>query len=105
VQCVARLRDECGLRLLHAPRPLPPPRPPIHCCHASVQGGGCTPFFDLRVNGDKAFDYRRAVGKRLRRYKRGEAWVDFDLTKFDVRLQGNIKIQVRGGDGEGRTIS
>jgi hypothetical protein len=58
-----------------------------------LQGGGCTPCFDVRVNGDKIFDFKIANAKRLRRYKKGEPYVDFDLTRYDVRVQGNVKMQ------------
>lgn len=56
--------------------------------------GGCTPFFDVRVNGVVVFDYRKATGKKLRRHKRGEPFIDLDLTRFDVRIAGNVKIQL-----------
>jgi phosphatidylinositol-3,4,5-trisphosphate 3-phosphatase/dual-specificity protein phosphatase PTEN len=58
--------------------------------------GGCTPFFDIKCNEEKVFDYRKAlktIGLRLRRYKKNEVYVDFDCTNMDIRLKANVKLQ------------
>ena len=31
---------------------------------------------------------------RLRRYRRGEPFIDFDLSGIDVRVRGNVKLQL-----------
>lgn len=65
--------------------------------------GGCTPYFDVRVNDEKVFDYRVALGAlgdmigrklSLRKYKAHEPFVDFDLTLFNITVTGNVKLQL-----------
>jgi phosphatidylinositol-3,4,5-trisphosphate 3-phosphatase and dual-specificity protein phosphatase PTEN len=63
---------------------------------AVEMGGGCAPWFQLLVDGAKVFDYKKAVGgaKNLLRFKKGEPYMDLDLTAYDVRVANNVKLQL-----------
>ena len=79
------------------------------------KNGLCVPHFTLFLDGEKSFDFKKAALKasasgggpgkdgglnigpdgKLRRYKRGEPYIDFDLTCLGapVLLRGNVKVQ------------
>ena len=61
-----------------------------------IGAGTCQPWFQLHVDNNKVFDYMRAVGgaKRLAKFRKGTPYMDLDLTRFDVRVANNVKLQV-----------
>lgn len=80
------------------------------------KNGTCTPHFHLFCDGEKSFDFKKAVLRaaasgrgpgrdgglnvgpdgKLRRYRRGEPYVDFDLTCLGhpVLVRGNVRLQL-----------
>jgi phosphatidylinositol-3,4,5-trisphosphate 3-phosphatase/dual-specificity protein phosphatase PTEN len=65
-------------------------------------GGGCVPSFALlNARGDKLFDYQKAAGGKLRRFRRGEPYADLDVTRWRVTLAGDVKLQFYHAGGMG----
>jgi len=79
----------------------------------SSAGFACVPHFTLAVDGDVVFDYAKALAAhaaaggrvppgvgadgRLRRYRKGEPYVDFDVSWAPgggVVVAGNVKLQL-----------
>lgn len=57
--------------------------------------GGCVPSFALfNARGDKLFDFHKAVGGKLRRYKKGEPYADLDASRWNVTVAGDVKLQL-----------
>ena len=64
-------------------------------------GGGCDPFFDVRLAVwddkkkchvmKKIFDYLKA-NKKVRNYRPRDKYADIDVTEFDLRVRGDVKI-------------
>ena len=69
------------------------------------QSDGCTPYFVLLVDNVKVFDFRawttKVCGGKLPSYRRGEPYVDFDLTEVSPRvpLTGNVKLAMLAEGG------
>jgi hypothetical protein len=62
-----------------------------------VQGGGCDPFFDVRIRSNrtnkmkKVFDYKEVV-KKIKNYKSKEKYVDLDCDHLNIVIRGDVKI-------------
>ncbi len=87
-----------------------------------VQGGGCDPFFDVRIRSSrtnkmkKVFDYKDAV-KKIKNYKSKDKYVDLDCESMNIVIRGDVKIlfwdydrmsppdKVRRGGGQGAARS
>ena len=64
-------------------------------------GGGCDPFFDVRLAVwddkkkthvmKKIFDYYKTV-KKVRNYRPRDKYADIDVEEYDVRVRGDVKI-------------
>lgn len=60
------------------------------------QGGGCDPYFDVRVRNAegkavKVFDYKDAV-KKVKNYMPRDKIVDLDCSDFDIRFAGDVRL-------------
>lgn len=53
-------------------------------------GGGCDPYFQVRVDGKKIYDYRKHV-KRIKHCKK-ERFVDLDVSTHNLRVRNNVKL-------------
>eukprot|EP00753_Platysulcus_tardus_P002851 PLAT11961.1.p2 GENE.PLAT11961.1~~PLAT11961.1.p2 ORF type:complete len:367 (+),score=184.87 PLAT11961.1:52-1152(+) len=54
-------------------------------------GGGCDPYFVVKIGGKKVYNYRKCV-KKLRAYSRDEPFVDLDCSTHDLRVRGDVKL-------------
>lgn len=64
-------------------------------------GGGCDPYFDVRLavwdEGKKkhvmkkVFDYYKAA-KKVRNYRSRDKYADIDVEEFDLRVRGDVKV-------------
>ena len=57
-------------------------------------GGGCDPYLQVRLGNGKrlVFDYKQATRGKLRHYAPKQKPIELDLTPFNVRVKGDVKI-------------
>lgn len=57
-------------------------------------GGGCDPFFDVRLGDGKAciFDWKKAHKGKVKNYRPKHKIVDMDVWNFNVRVKGDVKL-------------
>ena len=55
-------------------------------------GGGCDPYFEVRLAGRLLFSWKDAVGGRPPHFMPRHKIVDFDLSHHAVRVRGDVKL-------------
>lgn len=54
-------------------------------------GGGCDPYFQVKVNNRKVFDYRKCV-KKVAAVKGSAPYIDLDVSAFNLLVRENVKV-------------
>eukprot|EP01029_Cantina_marsupialis_P028178 TRINITY_DN775823_c0_g1_i1.p1 TRINITY_DN775823_c0_g1~~TRINITY_DN775823_c0_g1_i1.p1 ORF type:complete len:359 (-),score=105.56 TRINITY_DN775823_c0_g1_i1:337-1389(-) len=54
-------------------------------------GGGCDPYFHVRVDNKKIYDYKKRV-KKIRHLKKDERFVDLDVSSHGLYVKGDVKM-------------
>lgn len=57
-------------------------------------GGGCDPYFDVRLGDGKQmiFDFLKASKGRVKNYQSKHKLIDLDVWSFNIRIRGDVKI-------------
>jgi hypothetical protein len=55
----------------------------------SLQGGGCDPYFDIRLGDGKQlmFDWKKACKGKIKNYQSKHKVIDFDLSAHNIRVK------------------
>jgi phosphatidylinositol-3,4,5-trisphosphate 3-phosphatase/dual-specificity protein phosphatase PTEN len=54
-------------------------------------GGGCDPYFHVKCDDRKVYDYRKFM-KKIRHFKKDERFVDLDCSTHNLRIRGDVKM-------------